>query len=117
MRKATEKKLEKKPVKERAYRILAQNLQDILYEEFNRYKYWKMNTLQERLQQPTSWIRQNLKAIAVREETGPYQSKLWRVSIYNDLLIDLFIPNIRLLEAARQVQRCAGGSRRCRRGT
>lgn len=78
MRKATEKKLEKKPVKERAYRILAQNLQDILYEEFNRYKYWKMNTLQERLQQPTSWIRQNLKAIAVREETGPYQN-YWRL--------------------------------------
>jgi len=75
MRKATEKKAEKKPAKERAYRILAQNLQDILYEEFNRYKYWKMSTLQERLQQPVSWIRENLKAIAVREDTGPYNSQ------------------------------------------
>jgi hypothetical protein len=86
-RKATEKAIEKKPVKERAYRILSQSLQDILYEEFNRYKYWKMSTLQERLQQPVHWIRQNLKAIAQREETGPYQSKSGWLKFRNDLLI------------------------------
>ena len=90
MRKATEKPSEKKPVKEKAYRILSQSLQDILYEEFNRYKYWKMDTLEKRLQQPQHWIRQNLKAIAVREEAGPYKGKqvyLWCQSTSTQLCV------------------------------
>lgn len=120
LRRAADTKNTARPTapKERVYRILPQHLQDILYEEFNRFKYWKMSTLQQRLQQPASWLRQNLKAIAVREETGPYQSK--SVSYWQHISLQTIansMPRYRLLEAPRPIHRGSGRSGKCRYST
>lgn len=61
----------KRPQDAKAARLEREELTDLLAKKFREYKYWRIGSLKEAINQPEAWLREVLGQIAMLVKTGP----------------------------------------------
>jgi len=65
-------------------RIPQNELLDLIFGCFKKYKYWSMTSLRQELRQPEAYLRQTLMLIADQVKSGPFNNT-WKLKVENQL--------------------------------